>query len=200
MAESDILHRTASGATYPSTLSHLNVSPPDLLPTIPPVTRLAVGAFVFRKSQLTNAPPALLLVRRAGGELTFPGLWEVPGGGVEPHETILDAVVREVKEETGLVVGKIIRCCDVEDFQGRRSGRAIRKWQFEVEIGGEGEEVVVVDPVEHDEFRWVREEEVQELVITTEEHRRVIMDSFRLRKAGIVAVGRKGVEAGGVDV
>ena len=200
MAGNDVLHKTTSGATYPSTLSHLNVSPPDLLPTIPPVTRLAVGALVFRKSQLTNAPPTLLLVRRAVGELSFPGLWEVPGGGVEPYETILDAVVREVKEETGLVVGKITQCCDVENFQGRRSGRATRKWQFEVEIEGEGEEVVVVDPAEHDEFRWVREEEVQELVVTTEEHRRVIMDSFRLRKAGIAAVGGKGVEASGVGV
>jgi len=202
MAEGDVLHKTTSGATYPSTLSHLSVSPADILPTIAPVTRLAVGAFVFRKSQFTNAQPTLLLVRRAVGELTFPGLWEVPGGGVEPYETILDAVVREVGEETGLVVGKIIRCCDVENFLGKRSGRATRKWQFEVEIEGEGEEVVVVNPAEHDEFRWVREEEVRELVITTEEHRRVIMDSFRLGKGGtgIVAVGGKGVEAGGAGV
>jgi 8-oxo-dGTP pyrophosphatase MutT (NUDIX family) len=135
-----------SGATYPSTLSHLNISPPDLLPTIPSVTYLAVGAFLFRKSQLTDAPPTLLLIRRSIGELSFPGLWEIPGGGVESYETILDAVVREVKEETGLVVGKITQCYDVNNSKGRRSGSAIRKWQFEVEIEGEGEEVVVLDP------------------------------------------------------
>ncbi|RPA90568.1 hypothetical protein L873DRAFT_1640424, partial [Choiromyces venosus 120613-1] len=167
--------------TYPSTLSYLNISPPELLPTISPVELLAVGAFVFKKSKLTNAeePPTLLLVRRAAGEHSFPGLWEIPGGGVESYETILDAVVREVKEETGLVVSNITQCYGFENFQGRRSGRVIRKWRFEVEIEGEGEEVVVVDPVEHDEFRWVREEEVRELMTTTEEHRGIIMDGFR---------------------
>lgn len=32
------------------------------------------------------------------------GKWTSPGGGVDPKETPWDAIVREVKEETGLVV------------------------------------------------------------------------------------------------
>jgi 8-oxo-dGTP diphosphatase len=42
----------------------------------------------------------LLLVRRAAG----PGFgrWSVPGGRVEPGETVSGAVVRELREETGL--------------------------------------------------------------------------------------------------
>jgi 8-oxo-dGTP diphosphatase len=42
----------------------------------------------------------LLLVRRAPG----PGFgrWSVPGGRVEPGETVSGAVVRELREETGL--------------------------------------------------------------------------------------------------
>lgn len=44
----------------------------------------------------------LLLVRR--GNAPGRGLWSVPGGRVEPGETDVEAVTREVREETGLSV------------------------------------------------------------------------------------------------
>ena len=59
-----------------------------------------VGAVVF------DAAGRLLLVQR--GKEPAIGRWSVPGGHVEPGETGEDAVVREVAEETGLVV-RIVR-------------------------------------------------------------------------------------------
>ena len=35
-----------------------------------------------------------------------PGWWEIPGGAVKAGESSLEAVIREVKEETGLDVSK----------------------------------------------------------------------------------------------
>ena len=42
----------------------------------------------------------LLLIRRGRGPAQ--GTWSVPGGRVEPGETLAEAVVRELAEETGL--------------------------------------------------------------------------------------------------
>jgi 8-oxo-dGTP diphosphatase len=63
-------------------------SPPD-------IPRVAVGAIVFSGDHV-------LLVQRA----TPPGagLWTVPGGKLEPGETLAAAVAREVREATGLTV------------------------------------------------------------------------------------------------
>jgi 8-oxo-dGTP diphosphatase len=55
-----------------------------------------VGAIV------RDARGRLLMVRR--GHEPAAGTWSVPGGRVEPGESDTDAVVREVREETGLVV------------------------------------------------------------------------------------------------
>ena len=50
----------------------------------------------------------LLLIKR--GHEPGAGLWSLPGGRIKPNETDIEAVQRETKEETGLVVktGRLI--------------------------------------------------------------------------------------------
>ncbi len=51
---------------------------------------------------LTRPDGRFLITKRAMDKHWAPGAWEVPGGGVQAGETSEEAVVREVREETGL--------------------------------------------------------------------------------------------------
>ncbi len=63
--------------------------------SVPVLPRLAVSAGVWSAGRV-------LLIRRAHAPLA--GLWTFPGGHVEPGESVADALLREVLEETGLAV------------------------------------------------------------------------------------------------
>lgn len=68
---------------------------------------VAVGAVIWR------GPDELLLVRR--GKPPRLGEWSLPGGRVESGETVRQALLREIREETGLAV-EIGPLIDVVDF------------------------------------------------------------------------------------
>lgn len=51
---------------------------------------------------LQTANRKILLTRRSAALRIFPNVWVPPGGHIEPDEQILDAGLRELKEETGL--------------------------------------------------------------------------------------------------
>lgn len=62
------------------------------------VPHLTVGAAVT-----TNSKGEVLIAQRLEGDM-LGGLWEFPGGKLEPHETIEECVARELKEELGIEV------------------------------------------------------------------------------------------------
>ena len=66
-----------------------------IYPTRP---HLAVSAAIFRAGRV-------LIVRR--GTPPVQGIYTLPGGGVELGETLEQAVIREVREETGLAIEPI---------------------------------------------------------------------------------------------
>lgn len=67
--------------------------------TYPTRPYLAVSAAIFRDGRV-------LIVRRA--QPPAHGLYTLPGGGVELGETLAEAAIREVREETGLEIEPLV--------------------------------------------------------------------------------------------
>jgi 8-oxo-dGTP pyrophosphatase MutT (NUDIX family) len=63
--------------------------------TADPNTRVRAGVGIILRDDLGR----ILLEKRSDC-----GLWGLPGGSIEPGESITEAAVREMKEETGLTV------------------------------------------------------------------------------------------------
>ena len=62
-----------------------------------------------------------LLVTQRLAEAHLGGLWELPGGKLAPGERVEDCVVREVREETGIVIAARLRLATIEwDYPERR--------------------------------------------------------------------------------
>ena len=62
----------------------------------PNITRVKVGVGVI----VVDDRGRVLLEKRSDN-----GMWGLPGGGIEPGESVYETALREVKEETGLDVG-----------------------------------------------------------------------------------------------
>jgi 8-oxo-dGTP pyrophosphatase MutT (NUDIX family) len=100
--------------------------------------------------------------------------WELPGGGLDPGETYVQAAVREIREETGLV----IEPDQVGEPRWRRSatwsGRGLRRLQHEVvvavAIAGQRPEISASGqtPEELQEYVAARWWEPADIVASTE--------------------------------
>lgn len=105
------------------------------------VQQLVVGAVVAHDGKV-------LLLQRPAGDF-MGGIWELPSGKVDPGESLDQALVREVKEETGLDIAGIRKYLGEFDYESG-SGKKSRQFNFTVEV---------VDPepvelTEHDAYAW----------------------------------------------
>ena len=101
----------------------------------------------------------ILLLQRSLGSSFDPGLWELPGGKISYGEDLIEALLREVQEETGLEI--MVR-------------RPYKTWHFTKEpfwvtgvtflceyISGE-----VLLSEEHDAFTWIKPSQCESLPLS----------------------------------
>ena len=97
-----------------------------------------------------------LLLKRASHSKSFPNLWDFAGGKHDLGETPEQAVLRETKEETSYEIepGNEIR---TEKYQDEKYDLLFHYFIPEI-VSGE-----LKLSYDHSEFRWLSEEEMDEL-------------------------------------
>jgi ADP-ribose pyrophosphatase YjhB (NUDIX family) len=135
---------------------------------------LAVSAAIIRDGRI-------LVARRARGPAL--GVWTLPGGVVEAGETLTEALVREVTEETGIAIEPVALAGHREVVVRDEGGRVSRHFVILCFASRwlEGEPRL---NEELDEARWLRPAELKDLK-TTDGLAEIVAAAFeRIEAAG----------------
>ncbi|WP_395658404.1 NUDIX domain-containing protein [Nocardioides sp.] len=102
----------------------------------------------------------VLLVHRSPYRRAYPDVWDLPGGHVEPGESKLTALAREMQEELGVAIAtdSASHLCRLEAGRGADSVR-FSAWLV---VDWQGAPTNIA-PEEHDEIRWFRPAELPPL-------------------------------------
>ena len=129
----------------------------------------ANSVVVATSAYVTDDHERILLVRRADN-----GLWALPGGGMEPGETVTGCAVREVKEETGLdiqvtgLVGIFSNPSHVVAYQNGEVRQA-----FSICLRARPTNGAIRTSDESPDVAWVRRDELADLDMHPETRRRI---------------------------
>ncbi|KAJ2254965.1 hypothetical protein GGI13_001865 [Coemansia sp. RSA 455] len=127
-------------------------------------------------SHVNHSIPSVLLVQRAAHERSYPNEWEIPGGHVDPGESILESLSREIYEETNLVVTKVL--CEFEGFQywstkyeeGESdlvdSTLSVCTQQLNFCVLVSDTSAIKLDPNEHQQYAWCTSETLEQFKMT----------------------------------
>lgn len=118
---------------------------------------LATVGLVIRRRE------AILILKRRADDF-LPNLWEVPGGHVDPGESVEEAAARELWEETGWRLLRLGPLLNTFTYDGE--GARTRQWNFAVTAAMT---TPLVHP-EHQAHRWVTRTTLNRYRMTADMH------------------------------
>ena len=111
---------------------------------------------IVAKALVRSSEGLCLVLHRGNTHPRFPGHIDFPGGEVEPKETPEAAVMREIQEETGLLVdSKKLKKLFTKQYQ--QATHVL----FEVKLAEPDAKVAL--SWEHKSYRWITPEELKSL-------------------------------------
>ncbi|MFD7339089.1 NUDIX hydrolase [Streptomyces violascens] len=90
-----------------------------------------VGAVVLNRDGKAFAQ------KRGPHRRLLPDCWDIVGGHVEPGESLLDALTREVEEETGWHLRRVRKLLGVTTWTGDDDGRVRHEADYLVDVDGD---------------------------------------------------------------
>jgi len=103
----------------------------------------------------------ILLIKRQSNDNSLPGFWELPSGRIDKGETKPIALVREVKEETGIDISNIIvkqvdeEYCEFETENG--DTKKVTEHTFLYQLNNIPD---IILSSEHSDFQWIELEKL----------------------------------------
>lgn len=111
---------------------------------------------VSQKAIIFNDQGKVLTIRRSKTSPTRPFYWDLPGGILDFGENTNDAILREIKEETGLRVKNL-------SVIGAKSWHEGENFWVTICYVAKAITKNIVLSYEHDDFMWVMPREFQKL-------------------------------------
>lgn len=110
---------------------------------------------------IVNASGQIFVQKRSPNRKLFPGGWDIAGGHVEPGEALYQTLEREIREETGWRLTRIIDVVAVFDWESQSA--QMREFDFLVGVEGDLEHPQI-ELEKFTEFRWVGPADIELLM------------------------------------
>lgn len=114
---------------------------------------------------IVNASGRIFVQKRSPNRKLFPGGWDIAGGHVEPGETLYQTLEREIQEETGWQLARIIEVVAIFDWESEAEGQSVRMREFDFLVSVAGDlEHPQIELEKFTEFRWVGPADIEILM------------------------------------